>query len=97
MGAEIYIVYKRITMKYRLDRGGSHSVYVFVQVVKYRRDVFDNEEIIGFSEEKDKRDKRDLRSRGSITSNAIRITFHMIFKGKPILNIPKIHKRNKKL
>jgi len=48
---------------------GSRSVYAFVQVVKYRRDVFDNEEIIGFSEEKDKRDKRDLRSRGSITSN----------------------------
>jgi Transposase IS200 like. len=43
-----------VTMRYRLDRG-SHSVYAlyyhYVQVVKYRRKVFDNEEIINFLKE----------------------------------------------
>ena len=38
-------------MRYRLDRE-SHSVYAlyyhYVQVVKYRRKVFDNEETINF-------------------------------------------------
>jgi REP element-mobilizing transposase RayT len=45
-------------MRYRLNRG-SHSVYALyyhnVQVVKYRRKMFDNEEIINFLKEQFKK------------------------------------------
>ncbi|CAG0949483.1 hypothetical protein METP2_00115 [Methanosarcinales archaeon] len=58
-------------MQYKLERG-AHSVYTLqyhlVQVVKYRKKVFDNEKIIKLLKEK---------------------IFHMIFKSKPTLEIPK--------
>ena len=42
-------------MKYKLDKG-AHSVYAlqyhFVQVVKYRKEVFENDEIIDFLKRK---------------------------------------------
>ena len=78
-------------MKYKLDKG-AHSVYAlqyhFVQVVKYRKEVFENHEIIDFLKQK----VREISERFEV--NVLNIEcdkdhFHMIFKAKPTLDIPK--------
>ena len=82
---------KYVTMKYQLDKS-SHSVhslqYHLVQCVKYRRDVFDNNEIIDFLKQK----IMEISIRFDVKVLNIECDkdhFHMIFKGKPTLLIPK--------
>ncbi|MGC9101432.1 MAG: IS200/IS605 family transposase [Caldisericum sp.] len=78
-------------MRYRLDRG-SHSVYAiyyhYVQVVKYRRKVFDNEEIINFLKEQIQEISKTFEIE-IIDIGVDKDHFHMLFKAKPTLNIPK--------
>jgi putative transposase len=78
-------------MKYKLDKE-AHSVYAlqyhFVQVVKYRRDVFTDDSIINF-----------LKQRVLEISNTFEVLVleqecdkdhvHIIFRAKPTLNIPR--------
>ncbi|QGA55344.1 IS200/IS605 family transposase [Sulfolobus sp. E5-1-F] len=76
-------------MRYRLDRS-AHSVYVlyyhYVQVVKYRRKVFDNEEIINFLKETILEISKTFKV---IDISVDKDHFHMLFKAKPTLNIPR--------
>jgi len=78
-------------MKYKLDKS-SHSVYTLqyhlVQCVKYRRKVFDNEKIIDFLKQK----IYEISQTFDVDVLCIECSkdhFHMIFKAKPTLNIPK--------
>jgi len=78
-------------MKYNLDRG-AHSVYALqyhlVQVVKYRRQVFENEKIVDFLKQK----VREISESFNVEVLNIECDkdhFHMIFKAKPTLNMPK--------
>lgn len=78
-------------MKYKLDKG-AHSVYALqyhlVQVVKYRKDVFENLEIVDFLKQK----VREISERFEVevlNLECDRDHFHMIFKAKPMLDIPK--------
>ena len=78
-------------MKYKLDKD-AHSVYAlqyhFVQVVKYRREVFENDEIIDFLKQK----VREISERFEVDVLNIECDkdhFHMIFKAKPTLDIPR--------
>ena len=77
-------------MRYRLDRG-SHSVYTiyyhYVQVVKYRRKVFDNEEIINFLKEQIQ-EISETSEAEVIDMGVDKDHFHTLFKAKPTLNIP---------
>lgn len=78
-------------MQYKLDRG-AHSVYTLqyhlVQVVKYRKKAFDNDRII---------DLLKLKIHEISTTFQVEVIdigcdtdhFHMIFKSKPTLEIPK--------
>lgn len=78
-------------MKYKLDKG-SHSVYSlqyhFIQVVKYRREVFGNEILVDFLKQK-VREISETFDVDVLNLECNRDHFHMIFKAKPILNIPK--------
>jgi len=78
-------------MKYKLDRG-SHSVYSlqyhFVQCVKYRKEVLQNEDIVIFL--------KNIIHQISKTFDVEVLNiecdknhYHMIFKSKPILDMPK--------
>ena len=78
-------------MKYVLDRG-AHSVYALqyhlVQVVKYRRQVFNNEKVVDFLKQK----IGEISERFHVEVLNIECNkdhFHTIFKAKPTLNIPK--------
>jgi len=78
-------------MKYKLDKS-SHSVhtlqYHLVQCVKYRRKVFDNEKIVDFLKQK----IHEISQTFDVDVLCIECDkdhFHMIFKAKPTLNIPK--------
>ena len=78
-------------MIYKLDKG-AHSVYSlqyhFIQCVKYRRDVLDNEMIIDLLKTK----VREISESFSVDVFEIgcdKDHFHMIFKAKPTLEIPK--------
>jgi putative transposase len=78
-------------MEYKLDKG-SHSVYTLqyhlVQCVKYRKKVFDNEMIIDYL----KKIVREISNTFEVEVLNIECDkdhFHMIFKSKPTLNIPK--------
>lgn len=78
-------------MKYKLDKG-SHSVYAlqyhFVQCIKYRKKVLTDEKIIDL-----------LRTKINEISETFKVDvlnmecdkdhFHLLFKGKPTLDIPK--------
>ena len=78
-------------MGYKLDKS-SHSVYALqyhlVQCVKYRRKVLDDKDIIDF-----------LKQKISGISNSFEVEvlnvecdkdhFHMLFKSKPTLDMPK--------
>jgi REP element-mobilizing transposase RayT len=78
-------------MHYDLDRG-SHSVYTLqyhlVQVVKYRKRIFDTEATIDMLRkivhEISKTFNVDVLDLGIDADH-----FHLIFKGRPTLNIPK--------
>lgn len=76
---------------YKLDRG-AHSVYALqyhlVQVVKYRRDVFVNNAIIDFLKQKTKEISTTF-SVEIIYQECDKDHIHIIFKGKPTLDIPK--------
>lgn len=78
-------------MKYKLDKG-AHSVYALqyhlVQVVKYRKQVFENEKIVDFLKQK----VREISESFDVEVLNIECNkdhFHMIFKAKPTLDIPK--------
>jgi putative transposase len=78
-------------MQYKLDRR-AHSVYTLqyhlVQVVKYRNKAFDNEKIIDLLKQKIHEISTTFQVEvidvGCDTDH-----FHMIFKSKPTLDIPK--------
>ncbi|MHC1610745.1 MAG: IS200/IS605 family transposase [Candidatus Methanospirareceae archaeon] len=80
-----------LTTEYKLDRG-AHSVYAlqyhFVQVVKYRKEVFVSNEIIDFLKQKIKEISTtfevDILDQECDTDH-----IHIIFKAKPTLDIPK--------
>ncbi|MEM3403745.1 MAG: IS200/IS605 family transposase [Nitrososphaeria archaeon] len=78
-------------MKYKLDRG-AHSVYALqyhlVQVVKYRRQVFENEKIVDFLKQK----IREISESFDVDVLNIECNkdhFHMLFKAKPTLDMPR--------
>lgn len=78
-------------MKYELDKC-SHSVYALqyhlLQVVKYRRKVLTNNKIIDFLKQK----IRDISNTFEVEVLNVECDedhFHLIFKAKPTLNIPK--------
>ena len=78
-------------MAYRLDKG-AHSVYALqyhlVQVVKYRRKVFINDDIIDFLKQKTKEISSTFEVE-IINQECDKDHMHIIFKAKPTLNIPK--------
>lgn len=78
-------------MKYQLDKG-AHSVYTlnyhFVQCIKYRRKILDNEKIINVL----KTQIRNISQNFEVEVLGIepdKDHFHMLFKCKPTLDIPK--------
>ena len=78
-------------MNYKLDKG-AHSVYAlqyhFVQVVKYRRQVFTNDKIIDFLKQKTK----EISSTFDVEildQECDKDHIHIIFKAKPTLTIPR--------
>lgn len=78
-------------MKYHLDKS-CHSVYTLqyhlVQCIKYRRDVLDNEKIIDFLKTK----IHEISERFDVAILSIECDknhFHMLFRTKPTLDIPK--------
>ena len=78
-------------MEYKLDKG-AHSVYALqyhlVQVVKYRRQVFTNDDIIDFLKQKTKEISSTFEVE-IINQECDKDHIHIIFKAKPTLNIPK--------
>ena len=78
-------------MKYKLDKG-AHSVYAlqyhFVQVVKYRRDIFSNDNIIDFLKQKIL-EISDTFEVEILEQECDKDHIHIIFKAKPTLDIPK--------
>lgn len=78
-------------MQYKLDRG-AHSVfalqYHLVQCVKYRKKVFENEKIVDLLNLK----IREISDTFQVTVIDIGCDtdhFHMLFKARPTLEIPK--------
>lgn len=78
-------------MSYKLDKG-AHSVYAlqyhFIQVVKYRKKVFRDEGIVNFLKQK-VREISESFDVEIIDLECDNDHFHMIFKAKPTLDIPK--------
>jgi putative transposase len=78
-------------MEYKLNKG-AHSVYALqyhlVQVVKYRRKVFINDDIIDFLKQKTKEISSTFEVE-IINQECDKDHIHIIFKAKPTLNIPK--------
>ncbi len=78
-------------MRYKPDRG-SHAVYSLqyhlVQVIKYRREVLDNEKIIDLLKQKIQEISETFQVEVLDISCDVDY-FHMIFKSKPTLDIPK--------
>lgn len=78
-------------MQYKLDKG-AHSVYTlqyhFVQVIKYRRKVMDNEKIIDLLKQKI-HEISDTFQVDVLDIGCDADHVHMIFKSKPTLDIPK--------
>lgn len=78
-------------MEYKLNKG-AHSVYALqyhlVQVVKYRRQVFTNDDIIDFLKQKTKEISSTFEVE-IINQECDKEHIHIIFKAKPTLNIPK--------
>ncbi|WAM22660.1 MAG: IS200/IS605 family transposase (plasmid) [Candidatus Methanoperedens sp.] len=78
-------------MRYKPDKG-SHSVYALqyhlVQVIKYRRKILDNENIIDLLKQKI-HEISDTFQVEVLDIGCDVDHFHMIFKSKPTLDIPK--------
>lgn len=78
-------------MEYKLDKG-AHSVYAlqyhFVQVVKYRRKVFIDDDIVDFLKQKTKEISSTFEAE-IINQECDKDHIHIIFKAKPTLDIPK--------
>ena len=78
-------------MKYKLDRG-AHSVYSLhyhlIFVVKYRRKVFTDDEIIDFLKQKIHEISETFEVEIYIALYG-KYYVHILFKAKPTLNIPK--------
>jgi len=78
-------------MKYDFDKG-CHSVYALqyhlVIVVKYRKKVFTNEEIIDFLKMKNKQISNTFETL-ILNQECDTDHIHIIFKAKPTLDIPK--------
>lgn len=78
-------------MIYELDKG-SHSVYAlqyhFVQCIKYRRKVLDDEKIIDLLRTKINEISKTFGV-GVINMECDKDHFHLLFKAKPTLDIPK--------
>lgn len=78
-------------MRYKLDRG-AHSVYALqyhlIQCVKYRKQVFDNDQIITFLKQKIT-EISDTFQVIVIDIGCDRDHYHMLFRAKPTLDIPK--------
>ena len=76
-------------MSYDLDKG-AHSVYSlyyhFIQVVKYRRKVFINDELVDFLKTK-VREIADRFNVEVVSMECDKDHFHMLFKGTPVLKI----------
>ncbi|MFX1486780.1 MAG: IS200/IS605 family transposase [Promethearchaeota archaeon] len=78
-------------MRYKLDKS-SHSVhalqYHLVQCVKHRRDVLDSKEIVNLLKQK----IHDISATfevGVLNIECDKDYFHMIFRSKPTLDIPR--------
>ncbi len=78
-------------MNYTLDKG-AHSVYAlryhFIQVVKYRKKVFTTEKIIDLLKQIAKKISESFDVE-IIDLECDKDHFHMIFKSKPTLDMPK--------
>ncbi|MEM0162305.1 MAG: IS200/IS605 family transposase, partial [Thermoproteota archaeon] len=78
-------------MVYKLDKG-AHSVYALqyhlVQVVKYHRQVFENEKIVDFLKQKI-REISESFDVDVLNLEYDKDHFHMLFKAKPTLDMPK--------
>lgn len=78
-------------MGYILNKG-AHSVYAlqyhFIQVVKYRKNIFIDERIVDFLKQK-VREISESFDVEIIDLECDKDHFHMIFKAKPTLNIPR--------
>ncbi|MEA1905293.1 MAG: IS200/IS605 family transposase [Candidatus Hadarchaeota archaeon] len=78
-------------MRYELDRG-AHSVYTlqyhFVQVVRYRGKVLKSNEVVDLLEQK-VREVSDSFEVEVLNLECDEDHFHMIFKAKPTLDIPR--------
>jgi len=78
-------------MKYKLDKS-SHSVYALqyhlVQCVKYRRKVLDREDIVDFLKQKIKEISETFDVE-VLNIECDKNHFHLLFKAKPVLDIPK--------
>ena len=78
-------------MRYLLDKG-AHSVYTLqyhlVQVVKCRRDIFVDEKLVDFLK-KVVREISETFSVEVLDLECGKDHFHMIFKAKPTLDLPK--------
>lgn len=78
-------------MEYKLDKG-AHSVYALqyhlVQVVKYRRQVFINDDIVDFLKQKTKEISSTFEVE-IVNQECDKDHIHIIFKARPTLNIPK--------
>jgi REP element-mobilizing transposase RayT len=77
-------------MPYALDKG-AHSVYSlyyhFIQVIKYRRNVFSNDAIVDLLKTKI-REISDTFNVDILDIEYDKDHFHMLFKATPLLNIP---------
>ena len=78
-------------MIYKLDKG-SHSVYAlqyhFMQCIKYRRKVLTDEKIIDLLRTKINEISKTFRV-DVLNMECDKDHFHLLFKAKPTLNIPK--------
>lgn len=78
-------------MKDKLDKG-AHSVYTlqyhFVQVVKYRKDILTNDDMVAFIKEK-VLEISDTFGVVILEQECDKDHIHIIFRGKPTLLIPK--------
>jgi REP element-mobilizing transposase RayT len=80
-----------VTMEYDLDRS-CHSVhalqYHLVQCVKYRREIFDNEAIVDFLKQKIHEISETFEV-DTLDIECDKDHFHMLFKARPTLDIPR--------
>jgi putative transposase len=78
-------------MRYKLDRG-SHSVYALqyhlVQCIKYRKKALANEKIVDFLKQK-VHDISETFQVDVLNIECDKDHFHLLFKAKPTLDIPK--------